>query len=222
MLRSVISVVLVLCPLTARAGDFYVSAAKGDNGGAGTKEAPFKDIDVAAGKAKTGDTLYVAAGTYFGVRGKGYIEIKEPVTLLVIGPQTNLQEALKRDPGIAKKARIVAMAGSVEIGYNGKQGRDPEWNVFKDIQAARAVFRTCRRFLPHLSPAGAGRRLPQAPGRGARLEPESQRRPGFLSPGAAPGATPQAMPRQGLRVVLAGASPAAASRSRGIPAGPGL
>ena len=65
---------------------------------------------------------------------------KDPVTLLVIGPQTNLQEALKRDPGIAKKARIVAMAGSVEIGYNGKQGRDPEWNVFKNMQAARAVF----------------------------------------------------------------------------------
>ncbi len=65
---------------------------------------------------------------------------KEPITLLVIGPQTNLQEALKRDPGIAKKARIVAMAGSVETGYNGKPGRDPEWNVFKDIPAARAVF----------------------------------------------------------------------------------
>ena len=65
---------------------------------------------------------------------------KETVVLLVIGPQTNIQEALKRDPGIAKKARIVAMAGSVEIGYNGKQGRDPEYNVFKNIEAARAVF----------------------------------------------------------------------------------
>lgn len=65
---------------------------------------------------------------------------KTPVTLCVIGPQTNLAEALKRDPGIAGKARIVSMAGSVHIGYNGKQGRDPEWNVFKDIAAARAVF----------------------------------------------------------------------------------
>jgi inosine-uridine nucleoside N-ribohydrolase len=65
---------------------------------------------------------------------------KEPIVLLVIGPQTNIQEALQRDPAIAKKARVVAMAGSVEIGYNGKQGRDPEYNVFKDIPAARAVF----------------------------------------------------------------------------------
>jgi inosine-uridine nucleoside N-ribohydrolase len=62
------------------------------------------------------------------------------ITLLVIGPQTNIQEALKRAPEIAGKARIVAMAGSVEIGYNGKKGRDPEYNVFRDVPAARAVF----------------------------------------------------------------------------------
>lgn len=65
---------------------------------------------------------------------------KEPITLCVIGPQTNIAEALKRAPDIAKKARIVSMAGSVYIGYNGKQGADPEWNVFKDVAAARAVF----------------------------------------------------------------------------------
>jgi inosine-uridine nucleoside N-ribohydrolase len=67
-------------------------------------------------------------------------ESKEEVTLLVIGPQTNIAEALARDPSIAKNARVVSMAGSVEIGYNGKQGRDPEWNVFRDIVSARAVF----------------------------------------------------------------------------------
>ena len=61
-------------------------------------------------------------------------------TLLVIGPQTNIREALRRDPEIAKKARIVTMAGSIEIGYGGKKGRDPEWNVVKDVAAARAVF----------------------------------------------------------------------------------
>jgi inosine-uridine nucleoside N-ribohydrolase len=63
-----------------------------------------------------------------------------PITLLLIGPQTNIREALKRRPDIAKKARVTAMAGSVEIGYNGKQGREPECNVVVDIAAARAVF----------------------------------------------------------------------------------
>ncbi len=63
-----------------------------------------------------------------------------PVTLLLIGPQTNIREALRREPGIVKKACIVAMAGSVEIGYNGKKGREPECNVVVDAAAARAVF----------------------------------------------------------------------------------
>ncbi len=63
-----------------------------------------------------------------------------PVTLLVIGPQTNIQEALRRDPSIADNARIVSMAGSVHIGYDGKEGRQPEWNVKKDVAAAKAVF----------------------------------------------------------------------------------
>jgi len=63
-----------------------------------------------------------------------------PVSLLVIGPQTNIPEMLKRDPSIAQKTRVVTMAGSVEIGYGGKEGRDPEWNVYADVAAARAVF----------------------------------------------------------------------------------
>ena len=65
---------------------------------------------------------------------------RRKITLCVIGPQTNIAEALKRAPDIAEKARIVSMAGSVLTGYNGKQGADPEWNVFKDVAAARAVF----------------------------------------------------------------------------------
>lgn len=65
---------------------------------------------------------------------------KTPITLIVIGPQTNIAEALRRAPDIAQKARVVSMAGSVYIGYQGKQGADPEWNVFKDVASARAVF----------------------------------------------------------------------------------
>lgn len=62
------------------------------------------------------------------------------VTICTIGPETNLREALRRDPSIAKKARIVAMAGSVYIGYNGKKERDIEYNIARDIEAARAVL----------------------------------------------------------------------------------
>ena len=65
---------------------------------------------------------------------------KEPVTLCAIGPLTNLGEALKRDPSIAAKARLVLMFGSVRIGYGGKAAPDPEWNVVCDVPAAQAVF----------------------------------------------------------------------------------
>jgi inosine-uridine nucleoside N-ribohydrolase len=65
---------------------------------------------------------------------------KEPVTLCAIGPLTNLGEALKRDPSIAAKARLVLMFGSVRMGYNGKSTPDPEWNVVCDVPAAQAVF----------------------------------------------------------------------------------
>lgn len=63
-----------------------------------------------------------------------------PVTLCVIGPQTNIGEALKRAPEIATKARVVSMAGSVHIGYNGNPEPQREWNVFRDVEAIQAVF----------------------------------------------------------------------------------
>jgi inosine-uridine nucleoside N-ribohydrolase len=62
------------------------------------------------------------------------------VTLIVIGGQTNIEEALKRDPSIAEKARVVAMAGSVRIGYDGGPKPQAEWNVVCDPKAAQAVF----------------------------------------------------------------------------------
>lgn len=62
------------------------------------------------------------------------------VTLIVIGGQTNIAEALKRDPSIAEKARVVAMAGSVRIGYDGGPKPQAEWNVVCDPKAAQAVF----------------------------------------------------------------------------------
>ena len=68
--------------LPSFATDFYVSKTRGDNGQAATKEAPLKNIDAALAKAKVGDVIHVAAGIYFGLRDRGYIEVPMPVTLL--------------------------------------------------------------------------------------------------------------------------------------------
>ncbi len=65
---------------------------------------------------------------------------KEPITLCVIGPMTNIAKAVELAPDIAQKSKIVAMAGSIYIGYGGKEGRDCEYNVCRDAESARKVF----------------------------------------------------------------------------------
>jgi inosine-uridine nucleoside N-ribohydrolase len=64
----------------------------------------------------------------------------DPVTIIVLGPQTNLAAALERDASIASNAQLAMMAGSIRIGYDGKSEPQPEWNVYRDVAAARAVF----------------------------------------------------------------------------------
>ncbi|HSQ75235.1 MAG TPA: DUF1565 domain-containing protein [Bacteroidota bacterium] len=77
----VVSILVVgLCE--AYATDLYVSRAKGDNQNAGTKDAPFKNLEAALKASKAGDRIHVAAGNYTGLRDKGYLEAPQPVELL--------------------------------------------------------------------------------------------------------------------------------------------
>jgi len=68
------------------------------------------------------------------------------ITLISIGPETNLGAAIDRDAATFRKLkRVVLMGGSVYRGYSqsnyGKtHGPDPEWNIICDIQAAQKVF----------------------------------------------------------------------------------
>jgi len=68
------------------------------------------------------------------------------ITLVAIGPETNLGAAIDRDAAAFRKLkRVVLMGGSVYRGYGqfnyGKtHGPDPEWNILCDIQAAQKVF----------------------------------------------------------------------------------
>jgi inosine-uridine nucleoside N-ribohydrolase len=64
----------------------------------------------------------------------------EPVTIIALGPLTNLAAALERDPSIASRARVVAMLGSVRKGYKGSVEPVPEYNVKVDVDACRAVL----------------------------------------------------------------------------------
>ena len=63
------------------------------------------------------------------------------ITLVGIGPLTNLGDLLTRYPEVKPKIRgIVLMAGSVYTGYNGSAPAVPEWNIYNDPVAARVVF----------------------------------------------------------------------------------
>lgn len=66
---------------------------------------------------------------------------EETVTLICIGPLTNIAEALRREPRIANKARILAVMGSI---YNGHSldviQKASDYNVRADIPSAREVF----------------------------------------------------------------------------------
>lgn len=61
----------------------------------------------------------------------------QKLTLLAIGPLTNVALALAREPGLAERARLVMMGGQ---GMQGSFG--PEWNIICDPEAAAMVFRS--------------------------------------------------------------------------------
>ncbi len=70
------------------------------------------------------------------------------VTLISIGPMSNLGAAIDRDPGGFRKfKRIVLMGGSVragydDFGYTGSHHVDAEYNIAMDPGAAAKVFRS--------------------------------------------------------------------------------
>ena len=69
------------------------------------------------------------------------------ITLIAIGPETNIGEAIDRDSATFRKLkRVVLMGGSVYRGYDGfnyptaKPQPQPEWNILCDIPAAQKLF----------------------------------------------------------------------------------
>lgn len=65
----------------AYADTIYVSTSNGKNANPGTKESPLKNIDKAIAKAKAGDSILVAEGTYSGTFDIGFLTIDKPIKL---------------------------------------------------------------------------------------------------------------------------------------------
>jgi purine nucleosidase len=73
---------------------------------------------------------------------------KDPgnITLVAIGPLTNIGAAIDRDPATFKKLnRVVIMGGAVRKGYGDlgfapDHGSQPEYNIYSDVAAAQKLF----------------------------------------------------------------------------------
>ncbi len=68
------------------------------------------------------------------------------ITLVAIGPLTNIGAAIDRDPATFQKLkRVVLMGGSIrkgygDVGYEPDRGPQPEYNIYSDIPAAQKLF----------------------------------------------------------------------------------
>ncbi len=67
----------------------------------------------------------------------------QPVTVITLGPFTNLALAMQADPGIARRiSMIYSMAGALRVEGNEPSHRRAEWNVYIDATAAARVLRS--------------------------------------------------------------------------------
>lgn len=70
------------------------------------------------------------------------------ITLVAIGPLTNVGAAIERDAATFRKVkRVVLMGGSLrkrygDLGYAPDRGPEPEYNIVSDINAAQKLFRS--------------------------------------------------------------------------------
>ena len=65
---------------------------------------------------------------------------EEPITLIAIGPLSNIAAALERDPEIAPKVNFFGMYGSIRSGYAGQKEAHPEYNVYSFLPEAQKTF----------------------------------------------------------------------------------
>lgn len=63
-----------------------------------------------------------------------------PVYLLALAPFTNVAAAFAAAPDIVPKLRVFAMGGGLHFGYNHTQPAAPEYNIYANVSAARALF----------------------------------------------------------------------------------
>ena len=130
--------------LRARLVDRYLSAVgKGDLVVAAGVPTAHKNVMTQAAYARRSPKVTYADGVGFLLD-----QIRAhpgQITLIAIGPLTNVQAAIERDPATFRKLkRVVMMGGSIYRGYDGpnreRRPADPEWNIVADPAGAKALL----------------------------------------------------------------------------------
>jgi purine nucleosidase len=152
------------------------------------------DVEVALGRETPLERPLETTPETHGPRGIGYAELPPPsrplserngvdlileasdarpgeLTLVTLGPLTNVAVALQRDPSLpGRLRRLVIMGGA--YGAQGNTTPTTEWNIHCDPEAARIVFRAWAEAIAKDSTV----RRPLALGldvtEGARIDPE--------------------------------------------------
>jgi inosine-uridine nucleoside N-ribohydrolase len=108
-----------------------------------------EDIPVAFGKIPTNQTEIEKINNFDWSKKSSNeavelihnITSKEKVTIVAIGPLTNIGEAITKYPEIKGNIKeIIYMGGAIYCGYDGNNNPEPEWNVILDVPNAKVVF----------------------------------------------------------------------------------
>ncbi|MFO8017880.1 MAG: nucleoside hydrolase [Promethearchaeia archaeon] len=62
------------------------------------------------------------------------------ITIIAIGPLTNIAAAINKEPKIVEKVEFIGMQGSIYRGYEGVSQSSAEYNIIADLPAAQQVF----------------------------------------------------------------------------------
>lgn len=65
------------------------------------------------------------------------------VTLIAVGPLTNVSRLLESEEGIELVAKKVAHVYIMSGEFSAKKSREPEWNILQDVQASTVVYSKC-------------------------------------------------------------------------------
>jgi inosine-uridine nucleoside N-ribohydrolase len=69
------------------------------------------------------------------------IQNPKMVTIVAVGPLTNLGDLITLHPEVVGKIKqVVIMGGSFHVGYNNQPPINPEWNIVCDPPAAKTLF----------------------------------------------------------------------------------